>query len=47
MTDTGGPKMRKWYGQESNKVPREGGGDEEQPNEVCDPVNDPATQVTT
>lgn len=21
----GGPKMRKWYGQESNNVPRDGG----------------------
>lgn len=27
---TGGPKMRKWYGQESNNVPRDGG---EQPQE--------------
>lgn len=31
---TGGPKMRKWYGQESNSVPRDGG--EQQPDQqVC------------
>jgi hypothetical protein len=28
--ETGGPKMRKWYGQESNSVPRDGGEQAEQ-----------------
>jgi hypothetical protein len=30
ICETGGPKMRKWYGQESNSVPRDGGEQAEQ-----------------